>query len=475
MKPTVEQEAILAAAVSTTTNLAIKARAGAAKTTTLILLAEALSSSTILSIAFNKKIAEELRTRLPSNAEAATLNSIGHRAWGSFLGRRLVVDARKNYDIFKSVVEEYSRNEQDELWDLSSDILDLIRTAKSSGYMPGRLHPSARPLIADESFYETAEIEITTLIRAVVDECLRRNFKLALQGQIDYDDQLYCSALMPVSFPYFEIIMVDEAQDLSAINHHLVKKMVGRGRLIIVGDPCQAIYEFRGAREESMDEMIQQFSMKELFLTICFRSAESIVQNARWRAPDMQWRQGAPLGIVEKLPTWGPSALRDGDAIICRNNAPLMGMALALIKAGLHPEILGSDSMTSILKTMKKLGKTTITIPEAETTLAEWEKKARAKYKSSKRVDDIIETIRHFFGSSSTLGEAIELFERVLNAPGRIKLMTGHRSKGLEFDRVFFMDIHLLQKKGQDLNVRYVIETRAREYLAYVNSADWKG
>jgi DNA helicase II / ATP-dependent DNA helicase PcrA len=204
--------------------------------------------------------------------------------------------------------------------------------------MPGRLHPSARPLIADESFYETAEIEITTLIRAVVDECLRRNFKLALQGQIDYDDQLYCSALMPVSFPYFEIIMVDEAQDLSAINHHLVKKMVGRGRLIIVGDPCQAIYEFRGAREESMDEMIQQFSMKELFLTICFRSAESIVQNARWRAPDMQWRQGAPLGIVEKLPTWGPSALRDGDAIICRNNAPLMGMALALIKAGLHPK-----------------------------------------------------------------------------------------------------------------------------------------
>jgi ATP-dependent exoDNAse (exonuclease V) beta subunit len=63
----------------------------------------------------------------------------------------------------------------------------------------------------------------------------------------------------------------------------------------------------------------------------------------------------------------------------------------------------------------------------------------------------------------------------VLNAPGRIKLMTGHKAKGLEFNRVFFLDRYLLQKKGQDLNVRYVIETRAREALYYVDSRDWIG
>jgi superfamily I DNA/RNA helicase len=60
-------------------------------------------------------------------------------------------------------------------------------------------------------------------------------------------------------------------------------------------------------------------------------------------------------------------------------------------------------------------------------------------------------------------------------AEGRIKLMTGHRSKGLEYDRVFFLDQFLLKKEGQDPNVRYVIQTRARESLFYVESAGWIG
>jgi len=74
--PTPEQEEIVAAAVETTHNLAVIARAGAAKTTTLILMAEALSKTDILSLAFNKKIAEEMAEKLPPNCEAKTSEEV---------------------------------------------------------------------------------------------------------------------------------------------------------------------------------------------------------------------------------------------------------------------------------------------------------------------------------------------------------------------------------------------------------------
>jgi DNA helicase IV len=42
--------------------------------------------------------------------------------------------------------------------------------------------------------------------------------------------------------------------------------------------------------------------------------------------------------------------------------------------------------------------------------------------------------------------------------------MTGHGSKGLEFDHVYFLDQHLIGKEEQEPNLRYVIATRARGY-----------
>ena len=72
---------------------------------------------------------------------------------------------------------------------------------------------------------------------------------------------------------------------------------------------------------------------------------------------------------------------------------------------------------------------------------------------------------------TNTLGEAIEYLEALLSRKGRIYLMTGHKSKGLEFDRVWFLDKDLCRiERDQDANIKYVIETRAKTQLAYVTS-----
>src|SRR5262245_15726504 len=77
------------------TNLLINALAGAAKTSTLRFLCKYLPIEPTLSVAFNKRIADEMTKVLPGHVRAATMNSVGHRVWGTACGKRLVVETRK--------------------------------------------------------------------------------------------------------------------------------------------------------------------------------------------------------------------------------------------------------------------------------------------------------------------------------------------------------------------------------------------
>jgi ATP-dependent exoDNAse (exonuclease V) beta subunit len=50
--------------------------------------------------------------------------------------------------------------------------------------------------------------------------------------------------------------------------------------------------------------------------------------------------------------------------------------------------------------------------------------------------------------------------------------MTGHKAKGLEFDVVYHLDRHLIRLgEEQEDNLRYVIDTRAKDELYYITSA----
>jgi DNA helicase-2/ATP-dependent DNA helicase PcrA len=94
---------------------------------------------------------------------------------------------------------------------------------------------------------------------------------MAMKGDCDFNDQVLMPTIFHGAFPRYPLILGDEAQDLSALNHATLRKLVGKRRLIAVGDPCQAIYGFRGAHEESMSLLREEFDMRELPLTISFR------------------------------------------------------------------------------------------------------------------------------------------------------------------------------------------------------------
>jgi len=240
-----EQTAIVSAATDTPDNLLVTALAGAAKTSTLVLIADALHearpNSEILCLAFNKKIAVEMAERLPANCKSMTLNSLGYRTWANSLGKsRLTVDFKKGFTLMAEVIEEQPRADKDELYKQMGELMRIVSFGKACGYMPtGQWEDRAKPLMDDSDFFHHLPQNLTALERDVVREVTIRSIKQALKGICDFDDQLYMPTIFGGAFPLFKLTLVDEAQDLSALNHAMLRKIVGTRRLIAVGDRCQ--------------------------------------------------------------------------------------------------------------------------------------------------------------------------------------------------------------------------------------------
>ena len=474
-KPTDEQKSIVDLYASTSSHILVIARAGAAKTTTLCLLADATPQERSgLALAFNVSMKKELAERLPSNFECMTLNGLGHRVWGKFLGKRLRLEKTKVYHTLRAVIEELDdKKDQDAIWENFSEIRMCIEKAKNAGFVPGPLPQAFRPLCSEIEFFESIlDIETDELERDVIIEVCRRSFADARQGIIDFADQLLCPAIAGCSFPHFNEVFVDEAQDLGPIEHKLIKKLVRKGtRLVAVGDPLQAIYGFRGADTESIQTFESNFAMEKRKLTLTFRCGERLVANAQWRAPDLRAANGLAPGEVLRPDKMGFDDIPDHSAVICRNNAPIFALAIRLLRDGRYPELLGRDIVKAVVAKMKKLGKTSLKRSEAEASLRGWHAAQKARQRDHRLLADTVACMNIFLAETETLGDAIKFAESLEQRSGHIKLCTGHRAKGLEFDEVFFLDPQLINKKyEQDLNLQYVIETRAKRRLTYVTS-----
>lgn len=474
--PTPEQQAIIDFARERTENLAVVARAGAAKTSTLVLVAEALPDTPILCLAFNKSIATEMQERLPSNCESKTLHGLGYAAWSGFVRKKFKVDSRKCYGLLREEIAKLEAEDRDEAFEHLAETLDIVTKSKQAGWLPESFRGHWKPLIDDESFFASLPMEPTRLQCMLASAVAEASFKLALEGTIDFDDMIFCPAICQVSWPTKPLTLVDESQDLSPINHHILKKLVKRNRLIAVGDPCQAIYGFRGADTKSMPNLIRMFDMETLHLTVSFRCGSNITENAKWRAPDMRSPSWAEPGEVHRPLSWSPDEVLEGDAVVCRNNAPLFSLALKLIEHDKLPVIAGRDIGAPLVKLMRKLGKPSMLALAAIDAVNDWEKRelARARDGAGGAIRDKAEIVRIMCNRTKTLGDAIAYLEHLLNRDGRIQLMTGHKSKGLEFDRVWFLDQHLCNlDHEQDANIKYVIETRPKKFLAYVDSGSF--
>ena len=482
---TPEQTAIIDAARSTSDNLLINALAGAAKSTTLEYICKYVTGIPILSLAFNKRIATELAQRLPSTVACKTLNALGHQIWGTAIGKRLTLIMDKDRQIFKSYLESVPKREQSEYWEVNAEIMQCIRGAASHGWVPSGMYQGFPGLIDDEGFrtyieYEVFNSECPDWIWSYLRSHMRSRIDMAYSGAIDFNDQLYMPTIFGGTFPRFPLVMVDEAQDLSSLNHRFVEKLVAK-RLIAVGDPWQSIYGFRGAVSNGMASLKTRFNMTEFTLSYSFRCPRAVIRKAQGRVAHMRWPDWAPEGLVTILPKdaeWPAASIPDGAAIICRNNAPLFRTALNLIRLGRGVKLLGADIGPGLVKLLRKLGPESTPTAQVHTLIDKWESESLAKAKSPGSIVDRAECLRVFAEQGPNLASAIAYAEHLFASDGPIQLMSGHKSKGLEFDVVYHLDPWRIPSKyattkeelDQEYNLLYVIETRTKRELHLVNS-----
>ena len=343
--------------------------------------------------------------------------------------------------------------------------------------------------------------EVFDLVPRVLERCkdIRRD------GCIDFNDMIWLPVILHLPVYKYDLLLVDECQDLSRVQQALAK-MTGQ-RLIMVGDSKQAIYGFAGADAESMKRMEQELSATDrgclhLPLTVTRRCGKAIVKEAQKIVPEFSAHETNPEGKVSsrkfKADNDGTGSyhrvVQDGDMILSRVNAPLVSECFRFIKAGRKANIQGRDIGAGLVKTIAKLCKPLepefVAIPTLIQGLSDWLYKEQAKEQAKRNPNDaklINLQDRHdcllcFTEGCETAQQMIRKVEQVFtddHGNGGIRLSSIHKAKGLEAKRVFFirtaeapcphpMSRSDWEKQGEQ-NLLYVGITRAIEELIWVS------
>lgn len=452
------------------------------KTFTLCKLAEMtppIKSSIFL--AFNKSIAEELGQRLPRTVKASTLHSCALSSLCKAFSLNFALSDSKNFNLAKEKMNFKGVHSKRipgmimkicRLYDLMR--FNLVQDDVEAIIALGERYGED----ADEELAKRA-IELRMLNKRIAD-----NYFLKGGGgklPMDFTDMLYYATqyVHREDFKQYNVVMVDEIQDLSPLQYQLIKMLkTPRGRLVGVGDEKQAIYGFQGSNLDTLNAIKNAPNTVTLPLSMTYRCARDIVDEACKVFPDgIVAAPGAEKGFV------GEGAFTDaeeGDFILCRNNAPLVDAFITLLRQGKKCTILGKefgDELVSLIDSVEDVWGLEQVLENMISKLQKKGVKSPTKCEAYDKLNEkvnVLLSLYEYFGDLETVRSRIyDIF--VENASRGITLSTIHRSKGLEADRIFFLQPELLPSKYATTELalyaekclQFVAITRARKSLIY--------
>lgn len=263
---------------------------GSGKTRTLVervnfLLENQTPPNEILALTFTKKAAKEMQERAKKRSKKAedckfcTFHSLCNsilRESGHLIGIKkfTIADTKKCRQIIKeckNIAEEDTKTEL---------ILSIISKAKNAQESPADFklnlgnHKPLNDIIIEEKIhavYEIYERQLRSQNLVDFDDLLLLSYKLLKIKQVQqYYHQTY------------KHILIDEYQDTNALQFLITKLLAyGNRSLLVVGDPNQSIYAFRGAERASITRFRESFpEASELCLRRNYRSTKNIINAA---------------------------------------------------------------------------------------------------------------------------------------------------------------------------------------------------
>lgn len=455
-------------------NLVVRARAGTGKTTTIKAAFEHATDSRILYAVFNKRNQKEAEEKITDpRVQVKTLHSLGFAFLKKFWpgckpdqdvewDRAVAAGApADDNEVINAVLKVVGMGKN--LF-LAPTLADLAEVCGFCDVEPEIVRPSRA--------YDIAEIALRAIESSKVKDP---------GGRISFDDMVWLPVALNIVRPWFNLVVVDEAQDMNAPQLAMARKAVANGgRVVIVGDDRQAIYGFRGAVQDGIGKMKVLLRATELSLTTTYRCPKKVVAIASAIVPDYTAAPSAPEGETGTVTEFAMmSKLTPGDAIISRLNAPLMPLALSLLRRNVPARIEGRDigkQLSGMVRSMRAKG-----IPDFIAKVQAWlakqhERLAKAKNaeKRLEQASDIAQTLIALAEGCDTV-PAIEtrlasLFQDTdSTSKPAVVLSSTHKAKGLEWHNVYLLAETFRQSRGgEEANIYYVAVTRAMRSLWFV-------
>lgn len=241
----------LQAVTTTEGRVRIVAGAGSGKTTVLahryafIVNEIGIAPGNILCMTFTNKAASEMRRRISRMVERGVVNDFIctiHGFCAKFLRSEIfrigypknftILDPEDARQLARQVMQEYGIDRRKTTAERFLADIGKMKGADAEGYILKNLLPDCNP-DAQDPFVRFLRLQLK-------------------QYALDYDDLQYFTIYILRNFPEarkkwterLNYIMVDEAQDCSSDDWQLIYL---HNNLFVVGDPDQAIYEWRGA------------------------------------------------------------------------------------------------------------------------------------------------------------------------------------------------------------------------------------
>jgi F-box protein, helicase, 18 len=443
--------------------LAVDAFAGTGKTTMLVEYAKARPRSRILYVAFNKSIATEAAGRFPRNVEARTAHSLAYGAVG----------ARYKTKIGNLTPYEVSQRFRCSV-PKAKIVIETINAYLASSDLKVGIDHVPREQVADAG---EADQICSSAIQAWA----------AMQNMSDplvmtHDGYLKLWAMSKPRLPY-EMVLADEAQDLSAVMLDVLIAQSPRCTLVFVGDKHQGIYGFRKA----VNAMAIVKAEQRVAITQSFRFGQPIADVATRLLQAFKGETHSVKGRDDIDVRFSVDRTKR-HCILSRTNAGIFDEAATIVTARRNAtlQFVGGFERYPFGKILDayylwsgdvgKVKEPTIARFKAFQDMRKYGEDA-----GDAEVKALVRLVEKHTDRIPSLYDDIRRAE-VSHENADAVLSTAHRSKGLEWDQVYLSDdfIELPPDEeteddvDEEINLLYVAVTRAiRAVRLPASLTDW--
>ena len=454
----------------------------------------------ILCVTFTNKAANEMRQRihlLTGDNDTGYINTFhgfcvnilqedSHAI--SYPKSFMVIDNADIDDMLKLIYEERGLSLRDKTFGQARDMFEMRKCVTEPGYFLDMVKLPVDKL--REKYLAATEVNDILFYGYLYQE--RKTFS------VDYNVLIILSLYIFQEHPdialkwqkRLEYIMIDEFQDIDPLQYRLMEVLESYHRnLFIVGDPDQTIYTWRGANVRYLLDFDQHFAgTKTIMMMENYRSTPEILSVANSLIEKNKLRMEKALVPKRNLGIRRMKALEDYQE---RNG----GSLYEALQANVEDELFRGTGAKDFIGMIEKFAASyrDQTISEVLTALLQvsgYETMLRTEG-SQERLDNLAELKQSVYDYETTAGEETDL-ESYLRSVAmysnmdlrdqidRVKLMTVHTAKGLEFPYVFLCGmsegifpsrkIRTLEGMEEERRLAFVALTRAEKGL-YISEA----